>query len=86
LTRQQLAAMDLLDQMADSSQLRMDFDLQPGDIQLLHNHQILHARTAFTDHEVLYEQCDMSVTSTCNTTTTSCMLVRPSLTMRYSVH
>jgi hypothetical protein len=25
------------------------FQLAPGDIQLLHNHQILHARSAFTD-------------------------------------
>jgi len=25
--------------------------LEPGDIQLLHNHQILHARTAYTDFE-----------------------------------
>jgi hypothetical protein len=28
----------------------MDMTLEPGDVQLLHNHQIWHARTAYTDH------------------------------------
>jgi hypothetical protein len=26
-------------------------DLEPGDIQLLSNHTVLHARTAYVDHE-----------------------------------
>lgn len=29
---------------AQSDALRLDFVLQPGDIQLLHNHQMLHTR------------------------------------------
>eukprot|EP00891_Asterochloris_glomerata_P004809 jgi/Astpho2/4809/e_gw1.00068.16.1_t len=44
LTPAQIAAMDLVDELAASDLLRMDYDLQPGDLQLLHNHTILHAR------------------------------------------
>jgi len=29
--------------------LRLDMELQPGDMQFLHNHTILHDRTAFED-------------------------------------
>ena len=43
--------MDLVDELAASDLLRMDYDLQPGDLQLLHNHTILHARSAFEDFQ-----------------------------------
>lgn len=36
----------MLDPAAQSDALRLDFILQPGDIQLLHNHQMLHTRAA----------------------------------------
>jgi hypothetical protein len=49
LTAAQLAALDLVDQLADSPELALRCQLEAGDIQLLHNHQILHARSAFTD-------------------------------------
>ena len=42
--------MDLLDELAASDTFRLDMDFQPGDIQFLHNHQILHARTAYEDY------------------------------------
>jgi alpha-ketoglutarate-dependent taurine dioxygenase len=29
----------------------LDMDLQPGDIQLLSNHTIIHARTDYEDYE-----------------------------------
>ncbi len=35
----------LIDLQSDA--LRLDFVLQPGDIQLLHNHQQLHTRAVF---------------------------------------
>jgi len=35
---------------ANSDELRLDMELEPGDVQFLHNHQILHARSAFSDH------------------------------------
>ena len=48
LTTTQTAAMDLFEEIAD--ELKLDMELEPGDIQLLHNHQILHSRTAYTNH------------------------------------
>ncbi len=50
LSEAQIEAMDHLDRMAANIDLRLDMDLRPGDIQLLHNHQILHARTAYEDY------------------------------------
>ena len=41
--------MTLLEQTAASDEFRMDYDLQQGDIQLINNHTILHARGAFDD-------------------------------------
>jgi hypothetical protein len=49
LTAKQIEAMDMLDDLAGSDAFRLDMDFQPGDIQFLHNHQILHARTAYED-------------------------------------
>jgi TfdA family taurine catabolism dioxygenase TauD len=42
--------LDLYDSIAASPSLYLDMDLEPGDIQLLSNHTILHARTAYEDH------------------------------------
>jgi hypothetical protein len=51
LTDRQVAALDLLDSLADDERLHLKMDFEPGDIQLLHNHQILHDRTGFQDWE-----------------------------------
>ena len=50
LTPAQIEAMDLLDELAASDAFRLDMDFRPGDIQFLHNHQILHARTSYEDY------------------------------------
>jgi alpha-ketoglutarate-dependent taurine dioxygenase len=50
LTPMQIEALDLLDQLANDPKLNLTMDLQPGDIQLVHNHTILHDRTAFEDY------------------------------------
>jgi Taurine catabolism dioxygenase TauD, TfdA family len=50
LTPLQIEALDLLDQLANDPNLTLMMDLQPGDIQLVHNHTILHDRTAFEDY------------------------------------
>ncbi len=47
LTRKQFEAMDLLDDLANESAIHLSMDFRPGDIQLLHNHQILHSRGDF---------------------------------------
>jgi Taurine catabolism dioxygenase TauD, TfdA family len=50
LTTIQIEALDLLDQLANDPKLNLMMELQPGDIQLVHNHTILHDRTAFEDY------------------------------------
>lgn len=43
--------MDLYDELAGSPELYIEMDLRPGDIQLISNHSIVHARTGYTDYE-----------------------------------
>ena len=49
LTPEDLEALDMFDSLAESPELRLDIQFQPGDIQLVHNHTLLHDRTAFVD-------------------------------------
>ena len=41
--------MDLFDALADDPELNMSMKLLSGDVQLVHNHTLLHDRTAFED-------------------------------------
>jgi hypothetical protein len=45
----QIEALDLFDELANDPKLNLMMEFQPGDIQLVHNHTILHDRTAFED-------------------------------------
>jgi hypothetical protein len=47
LTRAQFEAMDLIDELCNDPELHLAMDFRPGDVQLLHNHQILHSRGDF---------------------------------------
>jgi len=47
LTHAQVQAMDLIDALCNDPAVHLAMDFQPGDIQLLHNHQILHSRGDF---------------------------------------
>ena len=49
LTPEDIEALDLLAQLADDPELRLNMNFMPGDIQFLHNHTILHARSAYED-------------------------------------
>lgn len=49
LTDAQRDALDLLDELANDPALRLDMEFNPGDIQILHNYQILHDRTDYED-------------------------------------
>jgi hypothetical protein len=49
LTPLQGEAMDLLDTLVEDPALHLYMDFEPGDIQLVHNHQVLHDRTEFQD-------------------------------------
>ena len=50
LTAAQTEAMDMLDALAGEDGIRLDMELAAGDMQFLHNHQTLHARTEYEDY------------------------------------
>lgn len=49
LTATQVEALDMVDAVATDPRFALAMDFQPGDIQLLNNHFILHSRTAYED-------------------------------------
>ncbi|HEY3564286.1 MAG TPA: TauD/TfdA family dioxygenase, partial [Casimicrobiaceae bacterium] len=49
LTPGEREALDLLDALANEPGLNLQMTMVPGDMQFLHNHQILHSRTDFED-------------------------------------
>jgi len=49
LTPEDIEALDMLADLAGGPELRLDMTFMPGDIQFLHNHTILHARSAYED-------------------------------------
>jgi Taurine catabolism dioxygenase TauD, TfdA family len=49
LTEKQIEALDLFDALANDPSNYLDIEFQPGDIQLIHNHVILHDRTDYED-------------------------------------
>ena len=49
LTPEDLEALDMFDALAKDPELRLDMEFQPGDMQFVHNHTMLHDRTAFED-------------------------------------
>jgi Taurine catabolism dioxygenase TauD, TfdA family len=49
LMAEDIEALDMLGRLAGDPELRLDMDFMPGDIQFLHNHTILHARSAYED-------------------------------------
>lgn len=50
LTDDQVAALDLLDELMPSDELCFNMVLEKGDMQLLNNYVTLHSRTEFEDH------------------------------------
>ena len=49
LTAEQTEALDLFDALANDPANYLDIEFKPGDIQLIHNHVILHDRTDYED-------------------------------------
>jgi hypothetical protein len=49
LTPAHIEALDLFDSLADDPKLNMLMEFRPGDVQLVHNHTLLHDRTGFID-------------------------------------
>jgi hypothetical protein len=50
-TAQEREALALMDELIMVPEFRLDMDLQPGDIQLVNNYAVLHARTAYEDYD-----------------------------------
>jgi len=44
-----IEALEMFGDLANDPELRLDMAFEPGDIQFLHNHTILHARSAYED-------------------------------------
>jgi len=51
LTARQLEALELLEGIANDPSFYLQMEFQPGDIQLLNNAKILHAREAYSDYD-----------------------------------
>ncbi len=51
LSRLEHEAIDFLDALADDNELALGMEFLPGDMQFVHNHQILHSRTDFENWE-----------------------------------
>jgi len=51
LTDTHVEALNLFDQLANDPQLNLTMRLEPGDMQFVYNHALLHDRTAFEDVE-----------------------------------
>ncbi len=49
LSTEQVEALDAVERLAESPELCLELEFEPGDIQLVHNHLILHAREAYQD-------------------------------------
>ncbi len=47
----QLEALDSFDELCADPRFRIEMDLRPGDVQFIHNHQVLHARSDYVDHD-----------------------------------
>jgi len=48
-TDEERTLLDLYEEIASDPRLRLDMQFQPGDVQLISNHTVLHARTAYED-------------------------------------
>ena len=49
LTDKEIEAIDFMDTLTNDPKLCLEMEFLPGDMQFLHNHQILHSRTDFED-------------------------------------
>lgn len=47
---EQVEALDVWDEICNRPDVHLAMDLEPGDMQFVHNHSLLHDRTAFVDH------------------------------------
>jgi alpha-ketoglutarate-dependent taurine dioxygenase len=53
LTEKQIEALNIFDRIANEDGMALSFQMDPGDLQILNNYCVLHARTNFEDHPEL---------------------------------
>ena len=51
LSEKRREALNMFDSIANDAAINMEMGFEPGDIQFVHNHTMLHDRTAFEDWE-----------------------------------
>ena len=51
LSRVEVEALDLFDQIMQLPEIRLDMMMEPGDLQFANNYAVLHSRTQFDDHD-----------------------------------
>lgn len=51
LTDAQVQLLDLIDELAHDPEWHLDMAFEPGDVQLLSNHVVMHSRTQYQDHD-----------------------------------
>lgn len=51
MSEEVVEGLDMMYELANNTSLHLTMQFEPGDIQLLHNHQVLHDRTAYEDWE-----------------------------------
>ncbi|MGQ0832068.1 MAG: TauD/TfdA family dioxygenase [Microthrixaceae bacterium] len=56
LTQEQRDALELIEAIANDPAFHVEMAFRPGDIQLLNNAKILHAREAYEDHDALADR------------------------------
>jgi alpha-ketoglutarate-dependent taurine dioxygenase len=59
LTTFEKASLDFLDEQTRRADLRLDMDLEPGDIQFINNYTTLHSRTEFMDGALPHQKRHM---------------------------
>src|SRR5690606_18989719 len=51
LTEEQVAALNLIDEICNEPDMQLSFMMEPGDIQIGNNYSIFHSRTKYQDHD-----------------------------------
>jgi hypothetical protein len=49
LSRVEIEAMDVFDEIIHKAEIRLDMMLEPGDLLLANNYAVMHSRTSFED-------------------------------------
>jgi alpha-ketoglutarate-dependent taurine dioxygenase len=51
LSELETAALDFFDEVAKRGEVQLELTLRPGEASFINNYEMLHARTAFVDHD-----------------------------------